>query len=56
MVPAQAEGEVMSNHKPGRPATPKAAETRRDTRESGKATRVEAAKPQMERKPFENGG
>lgn len=45
-----------SSHKPGRPTTTKASETRRDTRSTGKATRVENAKPQMERKPFENGG
>lgn len=46
----------MSSHKPGRPAPAAAAQTRRDTRESGKATRVQDAAKQMERKPFENGG
>lgn len=43
-------------HKPGRPAPAPASATRKDTRASGKATRVETLKPQMERKPFENGG
>lgn len=46
----------MGNHKPGSTSGKAAGDTRRDTRTAGKATRVEAAKPQMERKTFENGG
>lgn len=46
----------MGNHKPGRPTPAPASATRKDIRASGKEARVEARKPQMERKPFENGG
>jgi hypothetical protein len=46
----------MGTHKPGRPSTAKASETRRDTRTGNRETRVQDAEKQMERKPFENGG
>lgn len=45
-----------SKHGAGSASSKAAGDNRRDTRTSAKATRVEAAKPQMERKPFENGG
>ena len=47
---------MTSKHGAGSASGKAAGDTRRDTRTSGKATRVEAAKPQMGRKPFENGG
>lgn len=46
----------MGAHKPGSPAGKAAGDTRRDTRTAAKTERVTAAQPQMERKPFENGG
>jgi hypothetical protein len=46
----------MGNHKPGSASSKAAGDTRRDTRTTARTERTEAAKPQMERKPFENGG
>jgi hypothetical protein len=47
---------IMGNHKPGSAAPKPAADTRRTTRATARTERTEAAQPQMERKPFENGG
>lgn len=46
----------QSRHGAGSPSGKSAGDQRRDTRASGKESRVEARKPEMERKPFENGG
>ena len=46
----------MGIHKPGAGAPKPAADNRRDTKASAKTARIEARKPEMERKPFENGG
>lgn len=45
-----------SKHGAGSASGKAAGDTRRDTRTGSKTARVEAAKPQMGRKPFENGG
>ena len=45
-----------TNHGAGSASGKSAGDTRRDTRTGNKTARVEAAKPQMNRKPFENGG
>lgn len=44
-----------SNHGAGSASGKTAGDQRRDTRSAVKAERIEAAQPQMERKPFENG-
>lgn len=46
---------MSSKHGAGSASGKAAGDNRRDTRESVKTARVEAAKPQMERKPHENG-
>lgn len=45
----------MGKHGAGSASGKPAGDNRRDTRASAKTERVEAAKPEMERKPFENG-
>lgn len=45
-----------TKHGAGSASGKAAGDTRRDTRTTARTARVEAAKPQMERKPFENGG
>lgn len=45
-----------TNHGAGSASGKAAGDNRRGTRQDAKATRTAAAKPQMDRKPFENGG
>lgn len=46
----------MAKHGAGTPAPKPAADNRRGTREMARTERITASQPQMERKPFENGG
>lgn len=45
-----------SRHGAGSASGKAAGDNRRDTRSTARTERVTAALPQMERKPFENGG
>ncbi len=47
---------AKTNHGAGSASGKAAGDTRRTARTGAKTERTEAAKPQMERKPFENGG
>lgn len=47
---------MTGKHGAGSASGKAAGDNRRDTRQDAKTQRTEAAKPQMSRKPFENGG
>jgi hypothetical protein len=46
---------ATTNHGAGSASGKAAGDNRRDTRATARTERTEAAQPQMERKPFENG-
>lgn len=47
---------AKTSHGAGSTSGKAAGDHRRDTRSTARTERVTAAQPQMERKPFENGG